>query len=143
MVVDMAWLALFPQTVASPYTIIVHHAFALMGVNMAVIDPELAFWCSIGLTVEFNTVFLLLKRNFPDIPVFAVLFNVSWVAIRNMLYPVSLYVYCFEFWEMSRVKGSWVHAGTGVLATMTLLNALFVKWTFDQVVKSEKKDKGM
>ena len=143
MLVDIAWLLAVPTTVASPYTIVVHHLFALMGTSMAVLEPKWAWWCSLGLLVEWNTVLLLLRRTYPNIPGISFLYNVTWILIRNIIYPVSNFVFIYEYMEYSQKHGTYLHSGAAVLSTMVLLNVLFIKWSIDQIVRGQKKNTGM
>ena len=143
MVADIVWLTVKPETVASPQTIVVHHVFALMGVLMGVLEQRWSWWCSLGLLVEINTVFLLLRRRYPGIFVIDASFAITWIGIRNVIYPISTTAFVFEYFEYSaRRNHNYINSGGMVLGTMLLLNFLFVKWTLN-FIQGQKKDKGL
>jgi len=144
MIVDIVWLLVLPQTVASPRTIVVHHLFALMGVYSGVLEQQFSWWCSLGLLVEINTVFLLLRRYYGETyKILNFLFWTTWVLIRNIIYPISTTAFVFEYLEYSRAHKTYLNSGLQVLLTMLLLNILFCKWTFDMLMRGQKKDKGL
>jgi hypothetical protein len=86
---DTLWLILKPQSVASPGTIIVHHIISIIGLVLTLqLDFHFAILGTFGGLIEFNTLFLILRRNlrYPIIgDILNILFYISWVVIRLIM----------------------------------------------------------
>lgn len=138
MAVDALWLVLIPQTVPSPVTIVAHHLVCLLGWNIPrFADGRYQNWLSLGLLVEINTWLLTARRNLPARnAVLEVLFYLTWVAFRVILYPVALVLFIGEFLAESEMRGTYLHPGLLLLCLMLLINGLNAKWSCDLVRKT-------
>lgn len=137
MVFDTVWLVLVPNSVASPGTIIAHHAVCLVGWNIPVFfDYRYAELLSLGPLVEINTWFLIARRNFKGVHVLNLLFHTTWVALRMIMYPVVLVLFVLQYAEESREFQTWLHAGFLVLVLMVVINILNLKWSVDLYSKT-------
>jgi TLC domain len=138
---DTVWVMLRPQCVASPSTIIIHHVVCLIGwVVPHLIDTSLAFWMSLGVVVEINTILLIARRHFGRTFFGEILFYSTWIGLRLILFPTSLYLFSFECarYTASEAKGNWLNIGVFILFTMIFLNVLNLKWSWDLFIKPRK-----
>ncbi len=109
---DLLWVSVVPQCVKSPSTIIQHHLAVLLYVIIPYKLPKLRFLMGVCMSVELNTWFLIARRVFNkqgfspwtlDIPYFlsvrikliSICFYITWIAIRNIVYPYVLYLLAF------------------------------------------------
>ena len=58
--------------------------------------------------VEVNTLFLILKRTLPSL-IFEALFYLSWVALRNIMYPYSIWAFYKEVRQTNATRLSEVY----------------------------------
>lgn len=143
---DTIWVAMYPQSVASPPTIIFHHLVCLVGwIVPHFSDPSLSRWTSLGLVVEINTFFLIARRYFGRTVLLQVLFYLTWVLFRLILFPAVLYHFIFKYVEnsMTQNQGNFCNTGLFVVLTMIFLNVLNFKWSWDLFIKRQnlmKKD---
>jgi hypothetical protein len=153
MICDTLFITFCPNCVASPRTIIAHHLFVVFGWALMLLDDTFYHWISYGMLVEINTWFHVLRRNYRSVLIFQVLFFISWFAFRNVLYPLVLYYFAFEYVRYSELQSSYFNNGLIILSLIVSLNILNAKWTYDltkkmkihnySIVFDEKTDKGM
>ena len=86
---------------------------------------------SLGPLVEINTWLLIARRNFKDIHILNVLFYITWVAFRLVMYPIILVLFVVQYAEESREYHTWFHVGLAVLLLMLGINVLNAKWSID------------
>lgn len=91
--------------------------------------------------VEINTWFLIARRKWPQARGLEACFYVSWVALRNVLYPWLIYAFVAEWRDASEKCGSpW----NPILVTpvfQAALTALNFQWTFALLYKQVKGSK--
>ena len=144
---DSIWVSLKPMSVASPMTILIHHAAALAGL-VSVLNMEsdyIIVGAAAGL-LEINTFFLLARRNFRDSSIINILFFTSWIVIRLLLGPwllyktISLFLKHFElFWNEPIL----LLQATIIVIVTGGLNALNFKWSYDLVAKQFLRKEGL
>ena len=99
LLVDTAWLVIFPSSVPSAAPLIYHHIGTILGWYSPLFDQRWAFWSSLAALVEFNTWILILKRQYgKDVWLVHFAFYVSWVVLRLLVYPIGLVVFAQEYW---------------------------------------------
>jgi hypothetical protein len=136
LLVDIVWLALIPNSVASPATIIGHHTVCLVGWWIPYHQRDMSCFrlFSSCLIVEVNTWLLIARRTFRNSAVLNTMFYFSWIAIRVFYCPSVLCRYALEHYE------DIVEVDTGsvrsvltklVLSVMLCLCTLNLKWTYD------------
>lgn len=133
---DTYWILIVPDCVASPTTIVIHHLLCLIGWCLpALFDQLYTDWISYGILVEFNTWFLIARRNFKDVPLISYLFYVSWVIIRLGMYPVIMISFSMHLYELYMKEHAIPSFGLIMLFFMVSLNILNIKWTYDMILK--------
>lgn len=152
-VFDTLFIMLKPNCVASPGVIIAHHLLVVFGWSLMMLDSTFYRWVSYGILVEINTWFHVLRRNFRSSTVIQVMFFVSWFLLRDVMYPLVLFQFTFEYYRFSIEQDSFLNGALLILLLMALLTVLNLKWTVDlsrkfkihnyRIVFDEKHDKGM
>lgn len=147
---DLLWILVVPTCVRSPSTIIQHHIATMLYVLIPYFQPEYQWCMGACMIVEVNTWFLIARRvfnkqGFPPwiidlsfvsvrVKVISILFYVTWIAIRCILYPYLMPLF-FQVWleHSKRVHTHWniVFLCVPLHACFCLLN---LKWTYDLVV---------
>ena len=151
--IDTIWLFFYPRSVQSPSQILLHHAFCLLGFTFYLCEDDrrqLAFFCSIALSVEFNTWFLILRRNVKSNVIINLFFFVSWIALRVVLYPLLLFqtalktIYLFSIPSKATASFYGFHWLFIFLLTF-FLNGLNLEWTVKLISNNikHKIDKGL
>jgi len=148
---DSIWVFLIPRSVASPATILIHHAAALAGLVsvLSMSSDYIIIGAAAGL-LEINTFFLLARRNFRSSSIINILFFSSWVVIRLLLGPwllyktISLFLTHFELFMNEPIL--LLQASIIVIVTLGL-NILNFKWSYDlvakQIIRKEGLSKGL
>ena len=152
-VFDTLFIALKPNCVASPGVIIAHHLLVVFGWSWMLLDSTFYPWVSYGILVEINTWFHVLRRNFRSSLIIQILFFVSWFVLRDIMYPLVLYEFVFEYLRYSAEKNTFMNGALLILLLMIFLTGLNLKWTVElsrkfkiqnsRIVFDEKHDKGM
>ena len=146
---DTAWLIMYPESVASPATIIIHHAICLVGWHIVYVWPDWEYFISAGLIVEFNTWFLIAKRQFREVKVLTYFENVTWFIARLVAFPAV----CWNFWccymHMCRSYPTYqlgfINTGLHAFVSCALVTLLNFIWTYQKwfAPKKDKGDKGL
>ena len=145
--VDLIWIIVQPRCVKSPLTIIQHHIATLLYIYLPFREPQVRWVMGACMMVEINTWFLIARRvfnrqNFPPtvidlscmsirVKVISLLFYVSWIGIRCILYPY-LMPRVYDCWQQKSQ-----HVGTpwNLVFLSVPLHALFcllnLKWSYD------------
>lgn len=150
-VVDMIWVLKVPNCVKSPGTILKHHIITLVYLLVPVYSPR-QWWCMGScLSVEVNTWFLIARRYFNKqgfavwvlnlplsfsfrIKVISVMFYITWVLLRCILYPVLMYVFTLDYLDRWEEVGSPVNILVISVFFQFLFNLLNFKWTVDLIL---------
>mmetsp|Transcript_34935 Transcript_34935/g.53573 ORF Transcript_34935/g.53573 Transcript_34935/m.53573 type:complete len:278 (+) Transcript_34935:243-1076(+) len=148
--VDTIFVWLQPECVKSPKTIIRHHLLAMSYISLAAPSRFVPYRWFMGacLSVEVNTWFLIarrvvFKRSDMLHPIIVetvpVLFYVSWILIRCILYPsifgVQLYLLKMEYDE----TGTIFHLPAICIPMHFFLCALNLKWSYELFLPPIKK----
>ena len=152
-VFDTIFILVKPDCVASPKVIAAHHMLVMFGWSWMLVDDTFYRWASYGLLVEINTWFHVLRRNFRSSLLIQILFFISWFTLRDVMYPVILYHFIFEYFRYSHEKNTYMNGAFVILALMAYLTWLNMKWTYElskkfkihnySVVFDKQYDKGM
>ena len=146
-IVDLAWILLVPACVKSPATIIQHHVATILYIMIPYTIPEYQWCMGACMSVEVNTWFLIARRvfnrqGFPPwiidlsfvsirVKLISVLFYVTWIAIRCIVYPYLMPCFIQQWLTHSQQVGTkWniVALSVPLHAAFCLLN---LKWTYD------------
>lgn len=134
--IDTIWVIIIPQSVASPATIIIHHIITILGWNIPVFNGFRYTRLSNSLLlVEFNTWFLIARRNFRESNFLNAMFLATWIALRLIMYPVLLVNFVPYYIQDSTDFGTYINSGVFVLVIVGSLTALNMKWSFDLFMK--------
>eukprot|EP00429_Kryptoperidinium_foliaceum_P001307 CAMPEP_0176018072 /NCGR_PEP_ID=MMETSP0120_2-20121206/8689_1 /TAXON_ID=160619 /ORGANISM="Kryptoperidinium foliaceum, Strain CCMP 1326" /LENGTH=289 /DNA_ID=CAMNT_0017351111 /DNA_START=217 /DNA_END=1082 /DNA_ORIENTATION=+ len=137
--VDLLWILVIPKCVKSPATIIQHHIATLLYILVPYyITVELNTWCLIARRV-FN------KAGFPPwiidlsfvsirIKLISILFYITWIGIRCILYPLMMGWILNRWLTQSQKMGYYLNVEiiSPILhSTFCILN---FKWTYDLIM---------
>src|SRR5690606_32987023 len=138
LMVDTIWVLYIPRCIpTNPATIIFHHCITLLIILIPATITQFSWHMGVALLVEYNTLFLTVKRNLEKGSwlnlLFEGLFYTSWVILRLILYPAfSVFVF-FEYQRYTRQVGSGINVMAGGLVLILLLTGLGFKWTVDML----------
>lgn len=139
--IDTLWLLLKPNSVASASSILPHHIISMFGWNTPFIfDIKYSFLMSIGILVEMNTFFLILRRNCNKNIIIEFLFYASWFTIRCGVYPYYLLQTAWEYMNVCKYSMKIWHHELLIFLVVLVLTILNGKWTIDLISKFIKKD---
>jgi TLC domain len=123
-----------------------HHFVAIAYLSGPVLWPEYRWFMGACLTVEINTWFLILrrvlfKRKAPALlqKVVEIGFYVSWIAIRVILYPLIMYMFCGMALERIQETGYLFHWPMIFIPVHFFLCVLNLVWTYDLFLPFFKK----
>ncbi len=146
LLLDIIWVLVVPKCVpSSPTSIVVHHlaTFVLLLTTYVYAPVDYAWNTAIYLTVEINTIILVLKRNLQMGSVLwrllDILFYVSWVLQRLVMFPILTWWSYHEYLRFSLKVGTHMNALMLTPAFTMLLAILSYKWTIDLLFKKKKK----
>lgn len=156
-IVDMLWVALFPKSVKSSPTIIMHHGVTLLYLGVPAYNPLTRYVMAADLLVELNTWLLILRRQRIARHgilhvVNSLLFYVTWFSIRCIAYPYLIFeVYGLFVSHVQMLKDktdpAWLRSSWGLTYMMippifqTTLTILNVHWSI-QLIKNTLMRKG-
>ena len=139
---DSLWILAAPGCVRSPATIMVHHVLVSVLALVLFYTPEAWWVLPPSVLIELNTFLLIARRRAHKhgLPgwarkVISALFYVSWVAIRNVLFPRIGWL----LWKQYQARLAEGRAadvllldpvGFGFVGT-SLLTGLNLKWSYD------------
>jgi hypothetical protein len=146
-IIDTIWLILIPQSVPSPFIILIHHGIVLFGWNIPLLATPTFLntiygnhlpygrWTAFAALVEFNTVFLTAKRIWKHNKIIEMLFFLSWISIRNVFYPYLFLsfirnVYYHECWENGYFQIKFDYSFLLISSVLFLIGLNF-KWSYD------------
>lgn len=146
-VADLLWIVLLPSCVKSPATIVQHHVATMLYILIPYMKAEYQWCMGACMIVEINTWFLIARRvfnkqGFPPwviglsvvsirIKLISILFYITWIGIRCLLYPYLMVAFYRQWMDLS------VRVGTkfNVLLLSVPLHACFcllnLKWSYD------------
>lgn len=138
--VDLIWVKLVPTSVKSPHVIINHHIVAMIYLVAPIYLPEFRWCMGACLSVELNTWFLIARRvaylRRDVVPavlsdLITVMFYMSWIAIRCVLYPYIMAVYVQKAQAALIETGTLMHWPIIFVPVHFSLCLLNLKWSFD------------
>lgn len=147
-VADLIWVIQIPTCVKSPGVIIQHHIATLLYLVIPYMFPEEGWLMGACLIVEINTWLLIARRVFNKqgfgpwvidlslfsirVKVISILFYVTWISIRCILYPCILRVLWTLCYDQYNKQGVIFNSRYAVaLALHSIFCCLNFKWTFD------------
>uniref|UniRef100_A0A7S1FPP4 TLC domain-containing protein n=1 Tax=Corethron hystrix TaxID=216773 RepID=A0A7S1FPP4_9STRA len=147
-IIDLVWVCNVKGCVKSPGTIIAHHNATLLYLLVPVLSPR-QWWCmGACLSVEINTWFLIARRYFTKqgnlvwvlslppsfsirIKIISIMFYITWIILRCILYPVLMYIFALDYLERWTEVGSPVNILVISVSFQFLFCLLNLKWTSD------------
>lgn len=143
MILDSLWVIFQPICVNSnPQMIIIHHLVTLIMTLVPWRYPRFAWHFAVCILVEINTWFLTLKRNLPigsfSFQLCEILFYISWVALRLILFPILVLFYVSEYVRFSQSYGSFLNIVVISPSLQFLVTCLSFKWTVDMLRKRQR-----
>eukprot|EP00970_Alexandrium_tamarense_P004945 scaffold808_cov196-Alexandrium_tamarense.AAC.82 len=169
-VADLIWVKVVPTCVKSPGVIVQHHVATLIYLIIPFRFPDTCWLMGVCLSVEVNTWLLIARRVFNKqgfgpwviglppffsirIKMISILFYVTWISIRCILYPIIMKVLWQNWMECYTKYGSIFYSRWFVsMALHSVFCLLNFKWTFDlfmsklkawKLGKNAKIDKGL
>ena len=144
-VADLLWVILIPNCVKSPNVIIQHHIATLLYLIIPYKYPTETSWLmGACLSVEINTWLLIARRVFNKqnfgpwvfigirIKVISILFYITWISIRCIIYPIIMKLLCELWYETYSSSGYMIYQRySGALILHSVFCLLNFKWTFD------------
>jgi hypothetical protein len=128
---------LFLTALLLPFFVVQHHIVAILYLSAPLVLPDFRWFMGACLSVEINTWFLILRRykrkdrNPMLQEIISILFYVSWVAIRCVVYPAIMVVFLrMAHAEVVRTDSLW-HWQFIFLPVHFFLCVLNLKWTYD------------
>eukprot|EP00529_Nitzschia_sp_RCC80_P020861 CAMPEP_0113490238 /NCGR_PEP_ID=MMETSP0014_2-20120614/26942_1 /TAXON_ID=2857 /ORGANISM="Nitzschia sp." /LENGTH=401 /DNA_ID=CAMNT_0000384001 /DNA_START=155 /DNA_END=1360 /DNA_ORIENTATION=+ /assembly_acc=CAM_ASM_000159 len=149
-VVDLLWIIVVPTSVKSPAVIFQHHIVTILYILIPFYEPEVRWCMGACMSVEINTWFLIARRvfnkqGFPPwsfdlgfvsirVKLISICFYVTWIAIRDILYPVMMGYILNRWWTESEKAGTYIN----IELVPPILHAIFcilnLKWTYDLIM---------
>lgn len=134
--VDCIWVALIPKCVSGNSTgIVIHHLLSLLLVSVPWTYKQFCWHAAINLVVESNTLFLILRRNCVyngiAFKIYNVLFYVSWVSMRLIMYPILVVFFYLEYRRFSESINNPYNIVIFAAILQFLITAMSFKWTYD------------
>ena len=129
--IDAAWIALQPDIVGAPRVLIWHHLVTLLLVWHTLTCVPHQHFVSWMTVVEFNTFFLILRRHVRH-PLIDLAFNLSWIAIRVIWFPIAAVIHFLCRRPAGRLRQR-AHALVGICTSSLAL--LQLRWTRDALMK--------
>jgi hypothetical protein len=135
---DMCFVAMWPRCVKSPVVIISHHLLTSVYILIPYHYPDYQWCMSACMLVELNTWLLIARRTFPKVRALNVLFYITWVALRNILYPVLIYLFYKEWQNETRKSGTAWNLLMVTPVFQTFLSVLNYYWSAELIAKKVK-----
>lgn len=149
-IIDLLWIIVVPTSVKSPAVIFQHHIVTMLYILIPFYRPEVRWCMGACMSVEINTWFLIARRvfnkqGFPPwsfdlgfvsirVKLISICFYVTWIAIRDILYPVMMGYILQRWWTESKKVGTYFN----IEGIPPVLHALFcvlnIKWTYDLIM---------
>jgi hypothetical protein len=148
LLVDFCWILIVPKCVMSnPYGLLVHHIACLLLILFPWNHNEFAWHAAANISVEINTLFLTLRRNAVQnsklYHFYTVMFYISWVFLRLILYPILVVFFYFEYLRYSKSVDSYYNPLIGAPLLQGAITSLSIVWTVDMILKQFKCQKNM
>lgn len=130
-------LAVVSHYVCLLYRVAQHHIVAILYLSAPLALPQFRWFMGACLSVEINTWFLILRRykrkdrNPMLQEIVSILFYVSWVAIRCVVYPAIMVVFLGMAHEQVVKTNTFWHWQFIFLPVHFFLCLLNLKWTYD------------
>lgn len=149
-VADLLWVIFVPQCVKSPSVIVQHHIATLLYLVIPFRFPNEDGWLmGACLSVEVNTWLLIARRVFNKqgfgptwvinlscvrirIKLISILFYITWVIIRCIIYPIILKIMWNNWLDLWEETGAMLWQRYSFALTLqTIFCLLNIKWTYD------------
>jgi hypothetical protein len=131
--------SVFPTASLPIHLGIVHHLATFLIVLIPANLTQFSWHMGIALLVEFNTLFLMLKRNINKDSVFGLVFELmfylSWIVLRLIMYPIFTVFIYYEYLRYSALVKSNINVMAGGFVLILFLTGLGFKWTVDMLIK--------
>lgn len=140
LVVDLIWVTLIPKSVVrNPVAIIGHHLMCLLLLLIPWIDIQLSWYMAANVLVEVNTVLFTLRRNLQmrsfSHHIVNILFYVTWVLLRLVMFPSLVVLLFSEYLRYSRIHDSVCYLYFAAFLGQILITSLSLWWTFEMLCK--------
>lgn len=148
-IIDLLWILIVPQAVRSPSTIIQHHIATLLYILLPYYYIDCRWCMGCCMIVEVNTWFLIARRvfnkqGFPPwtivnlksflsirIKVISILFYITWIFIRVILYPLLLIPFYNIYIQYSIRYTTYYNLLFLCIPLHSIFCLLNLKWTYD------------
>jgi hypothetical protein len=145
LIIDCFIIYIFPKCVLSnPTTILYHHFATFLLILIPFYENQFAWHMSACLIVEINTLFLTVRRNSTKAGliwrVSEILFYISWVILRLILFPILCVFFSFEYYRYSLSSGSFINFVLFAPILQILLTFLSILWTIEIIKKKFTKN---
>jgi len=153
-IIDALWVVVVPNCVRSPGVILQHHFASLAYLTIPGMYPEYGWLLGVCMSVEVNTWLIIARRLFNktgqgwnvggfEIKIISILFYITWISIRLIIYPGLFVVACQAYFERSARVGSYINALTPAPFLQSVFCMLNFKWSYDLFMsKLRQKEKG-
>lgn len=142
LLVDVIWILLRPTAVmSSPSSLIVHHVVTFLLTLTPFLVPQFQFHLGTCLLVEMNTIFLTLRRlavrGTISHRLFDIMFYITWVVLRLIMFPVLFVFYSFEYLRYCTEVGTRINVALFAPILLLALTVMSYKWTVDLLSKKK------
>ena len=145
---DTLWIIIKPNCVMSNIaSIIFHHIATILYMTIPWVDPQFSWHMSVCLLVEINTILLTIRRNLKkeNLPhrICELLFYISWIVLRLILYPCLIPFMIKEYYRYTLIQNTWINIMLMAPIFQIILTSMGVKWTWDlgrKFLVSKKKE---
>eukprot|EP01036_Dinobryon_divergens_P029853 gene29853-39017_t len=145
-VFDTFWVVLIPSCVLSnPTSILFHHLVTLVMTLVPFVHQQFGWHFGACILVEVNTFFLTLRRNLSRgtaaYAISDILFYVSWVVLRLVLFPWLTLFYIREYIRFSTHAQTYFNLVLITPCLQTIVTMMSFMWTVDMLKKQFGKSK--
>ena len=143
-VVDSAWIIMYPESVASPRSIIIHHIVCVLGWHLVLAWPRWEVYVTSGLEVELNTWLLIAKRQFRGQRILSILENVTWPITRLVAFPIvgwnawMVYLHMVKHYP-NMPLGGYINTGLHGAVSVSVVVVQNFYWTYNKWFAIKKK----
>lgn len=144
LIIDSFWVFLVPNCVmANSNHIIIHHMMTLILVVIPPFIPYVRFHSAVAISVEFQTLVLICRRNVsPKSCYFHLLnciFYICWIFFRLFLFPFLVFYTWRAYVEYSLIINSFYNAIVVAPPLFAILSIQGFMWTWDLIRKLFRK----
>lgn len=135
-ILDTLWILVVPTCVpAAPMSLVIHHILTFLLILVPYNLHQFAWHFAICLVVEFNTVFIILRRNLPlgslTHSIVNWLFFISTLLLRVAMFPVITVFFVYEYIRYSEsLGGDWANIMAITPVAMAALSCMGFQWLY-------------